>query len=236
MAEAIALDSDLEQPLCGHEREIAHQANHIIFPYRYRRHMPMLPLTQTVNHKLVPYLDKLIVIYAEMDRAYDLTVEHYGFKCIGCGHNCCRSRFYHHTHLEYLFILKGYRSLDNVKRAEIKKRALEVVAEYSAAYKKDGALRQMCPLNFDGLCILYPYRPLICRLHGIPHEFRTPDNRIIHGPGCDAFSRHHGVREYLKFDRTPFYANMARLESELKKALGSVNKLKMTVAEMIVSF
>jgi hypothetical protein len=198
--------------------------------------MLMLPLAQTANDKLVPYLDKLIVIYAEMDRAYDLAAEHYGFKCIGCDDNCCLTRFYHHTCLEYLFILKGYRSLDNGKRAEIKNRAMEVIAEYSAVYKKEGVLRQMCPLNFDGACILYPYRPLICRLHGIPHEFRTPDNRIIHAPGCDAFSRQHGVKEYFKFDRTPFYARMARLESELKQTLSGVNKLKMTVAAMIESF
>jgi hypothetical protein len=77
---------------------------------------------------------------------------------------------------------------------------------------------------------------MICRLHGIPHEFQTADHKIIHAPGCDAFAGQHGHLKYLKFDRTLFYRRMARLEGELKQAIQIDNKLKMTIAEMIVSF
>jgi hypothetical protein len=42
-------------------------------------------------------------------------------------------------------------------------------------------------------------------------------------------------KRYLKFDRTPFYFEMAKLESELKQAIGLSGRVKMTIAEMIVS-
>jgi hypothetical protein len=111
-----------------------------------------------------------------------------------------------------------------------------VIGDSKATDKKEMAGRHMCPLNFDGRCILYSYRPMICRLHGIPHEFQTSNHKVIHAPGCDAFTGQHGDAEYFNFDRTPFYTQMARLESELKQAMGNGNKLKMTIAEMIASF
>jgi hypothetical protein len=42
-------------------------------------------------------------------------------------------------------------------------------------------------------------------------------------------------KRYLKFDRTPFYFDMAKLENELKQAVGLSGRIKMTIAEMIVS-
>lgn len=186
--------------------------------------------------KLVPYLRRLTKIYSTMDRAYGSAADHYGFKCRGCDDNCCRTRFYHYTYIEYLYILKGYNSLAADMRAEVAKRALRVVAEFKAADNKQIALRQMCPLNFDGRCMLYYHRPMICRLHGIPHEFQTPHSRVIYAPGCDAFSREHGDQDYFKFDRTPFYVGMAQLEKQLQQALDISDKPRVTVAEMIVSF
>ena len=185
---------------------------------------------------LSPYLDTLINIYAAMDRAYNLAAAHYGFKCTGCEDNCCYTRFYHYTYLEYGYLLKGYRSLDGHKRDEVRKRALKVIGDSKATGKKEMAERYMCPLNFEGRCILYFYRPMICRLHGIPHEFQTSNHKVIYAPGCDVFTGQHGDTEYFNFDRTPFYMQMARLESELKQAMGVDNKLKMTIAEMIASF
>jgi Fe-S-cluster containining protein len=198
--------------------------------------MLMLQLNQAFNDKLVPYLDALIDIYAAMDRAYNLAALHYGFKCTGCDDNCCYTRFYHYTYIEYGYILKGYRLLDGHKSAEVRKRALKVIGDSKATDKKELAERYMCPLNFDGRCILYAYRPMICRLHGIPHEFQTSNHNVIYAPGCDSFTGQHGDTKYFSFDRTPFYTQMTRLESELKQAMGIDNKLKMTIAEMIASF
>ena len=196
----------------------------------------MLPPLKTSHDKLVPYLDALIDLYSSMDRAYSLAAAHYGFNCTGCENNCCYTHFYHYTNLEYGYILKGYRSLAGHKIARIRQRALALIEDTQASGKREIARRHMCPLNFDGRCILYAYRPMICRLHGVPHEFQTPHHKVIHAPGCDEFTGQHGDAEYYNFDRTPFYKQMARLEGGLKQALGIGKKFKMTIAEMIASF
>ena len=196
----------------------------------------MPPLLQAFNNTLVPYLDALFNIYEAMDRAYNLAAAHYGFKCAGCDDNCCYTRFYHYTYIEYGYLLKGYRLLDEHKSVEVRKKALKVIGDSQAANKKESAGRHMCPLNFDGRCILYSHRPMICRLHGIPHQFQTPGHKGIYAPGCETFTGQHGDAEYFNFDRTPFYTQMARLEGELKQAMGVGDKLKMTIADMITTF
>jgi Fe-S-cluster containining protein len=96
----------------------------------------------------------------------------------------------------------------------------------------------MCPLNRDGQCVAYPYRPMICRLHGIPHELHRPGGKIIKNPGCDSFfdqCRDRGTTEYIRFDRTPFYQQMAMLEKELRQETGYAEKIKLTIAQMLVT-
>lgn len=94
----------------------------------------------------------------------------------------------------------------------------------------------MCPLNFDGLCVLYPYRPMICRLHGIPHELQPPGQGKILNVGCRDFEKRNSTRMHVPFDRTPFYTKMAGLEKEFRQQAGTTQKIKMTVSQMIVSF
>lgn len=182
------------------------------------------------------FLKKLAEIYAAMDQKYTDAAGHYGFSCTGCDDNCCLTRFYHHTLLEYLYILKGFRRLESKKQAELKHRALDVCQKTDLADKKGLSVRLMCPLNVDGLCLLYEHRPMICRMHGIPHELKSPDGRRAHGPGCDAFSRQCMEKNYFKFDRTPFYLEMASLEKELKQTAGTMEKVRFTVAQMLMSF
>ena len=92
----------------------------------------------------------------------------------------------------------------------------------------------MCPLNDNGRCILYAYRPMICRMHGIPYEFQKPGQKIINCPGCQTFDERCSDKRYYPFDRTPFYFVMANLENEFKQTVGITGKLKATITEMIV--
>ena len=183
-----------------------------------------------------PFLKRLKTIYATMDRKYKEAADYYGFHCTGCQDNCCLSRFYHHTLLEYLYILEGFKTLDNEKQNKAKGSASEVCRKTVLADKKGQSVRLMCPLNGDGLCLLYEFRPMICRLHGIPHELQQPGQGIVHAPGCEAFTDQHRNKTYFRFDRTSFFIEMAGLEKELKPAVGLRQKIKMTVAEMIVTF
>ncbi|MGD2185570.1 MAG: hypothetical protein PVI71_05555 [Desulfobacterales bacterium] len=180
--------------------------------------------------------DRLKKIYDTMDQAYMAAADHYGFACAGCRDNCCQTQFYHHTVIEYTYMIKGLKTLSAVDQNEVKSRARIVVDKVASADHNDQALRLMCPLNFDERCILYPYRPMICRLHGIPHELQKPGQSPVYGPGCETFDQQCGSKGYFKFDRTPFYREVAMLEQHVRQTLGFSGKLRMTVAEMILDF
>lgn len=187
-----------------------------------------MPLSRTdVDHRVYPpYLDRLHALFDDMDTAYAVIAEHHGFHCAGCEDNCCRSRFYHHTLLEYLFLRKGFTQQSPACRQDIRKRAKRVInAEPDA--------RPMCPLNLDGRCRLYRFRPMICRLHGLAYEFTGPDNQVRSGPGCDEFTHGTEGNPDTRLDRTTFYHRMARLEKELRGQTGFTERIRMTVAQII---
>ena len=199
--------------------------------------MMTLNLEQIISNqnKYSPFLKKLRTIWKDMGEKYQEAANYYDFFCNGCEDNCCYTRFYHHTILEYLFIRQGYNNLELEIQNQVAERALKVCAK-TAEYDKPGeTVRLLCPLNFDGLCILYEYRPMICRLHGIPHELQKPSQDIIYSPGCEAFGKKCEGKKYTKFDRTPFYIEMAKLERELREVAGFTQKFKMTVAQMLIS-
>ena len=183
-----------------------------------------------------PFMDRLKEIYAAMDQKCREAADYYGFECIGCEDSCCLTRFYHFTLTEYLYIKEGYRCLEKKMQDQVKQRSLGVCRKAEAADEKGTSLRLMCPLNVDSLCILYPYRPMICRLHGLPYELRRPGRGILNSPGCHTFTLRCQGKIPFKFDRTPFYVQMAALEKEVRQAAGMTQKIKMTVAQMIASF
>ena len=130
------------------------------------------------------FMEKVRAFYARMDQKYTEVSNHYGFNCQGCDENCCQTRFYHHTFQEYLYLKAGYNQLGEEKKRVITQRARNVEQEASLLENSGEPVRLMCPLNFKGACILYAYRPMICRLHGIPHELQKPGDRLMKSPGC----------------------------------------------------
>ena len=197
---------------------------------------PIHDLLAAGRNTYLPFLDRLKKIYAAMEVKYQAAADYYGFNCTGCEDNCCFTRFYHYTLLEYLYILEGLNTLDGEKRAQITGRALEVCRETDRADAQGVPVRMMCPLCVDSVCLLYAYRPMICRLHGIPHELQSPGGGLVQASGCGAFTAQFQGKPRFKFDRTPLYLEMAGLEKELRQAVGMPIKIKMTVAEMIRSY
>lgn len=183
-----------------------------------------------------PFMDQLAILYKDMDQAYRIAAEHYGFYCKGCEENCCATRFFHHTHVEYLYLLEGFLRLDERKRIEVSEIADGVCRQTALLEEKNEPIRLMCPLNSEGLCLVYDFRPMICRLHGISHELRKPGHNPMLGPGCEAFTMQAQGKAYYPFDRTPFYRRMAILEENVKQAFGIQGKFKKTIAMMIVEF
>jgi Fe-S-cluster containining protein len=181
------------------------------------------------------FMDRLKSIFADMDRGYSRAVEHYDFDCNGCQDICCQTRFYHHTYIEYLLIKAGFKTLSSDMQSEIVSKASKVVSQTIDLEKEAKPVRLMCPLNFEALCVVYPYRPMICRLHGIPHEFQNGAGHRVQGPGCETFDRRCSEIQYIKFDRTPFYREVAALEKEFRQTVGINAKIRMTIAEIIHS-
>lgn len=193
---------------------------------------PFIP----IRKRYLPLLNQLQQLFQEMDRAYDKVAVQYGFACNGCTENCCLTRFYHHTVLEYLVLMEGIGRLSTGERQDVRQRSQAVNRQLTDADQKGQAIRIMCPLNQDGRCRLYPHRPMICRLHGIPHELHPPGGSVVRTPGCDAFfdqCRAYGKTDYVPFDRTPFYRRMAMLERDVRQITGYEGKVKLTIAQMI---
>jgi Fe-S-cluster containining protein len=184
---------------------------------------------------LSAFLDRLGDIFAAMDREYGRAAKHYGFDCDGCADSCCLTRFYHHTHLEYFYLRRRFEKLGPREKDGILAKAEAVWRDTAKADEKDMPVRLMCPLNIDSLCSMYPFRPMICRMHGIPHELQKPGHHVTKGPGCTTFDERCADKGYFKFDRTPFYVALAKLENEFKQAAGIEGRIKMTIAEMILS-
>jgi len=193
------------------------------------------------------FLNRLQSVYDQMDSKYRQVADFYQFHCTGCDNNCCETHFHHHTVIEYLYLRSGYNALPADKRKRIRADADEVCRpEHVTDTRKHESnnIRIMCPLNFDGLCVLYAHRPMICRLHGLPHELCKPGGNSIQSPGCGAFVKQCQEKSLLynqaynraKLDRTPFYRQIATLEQELRKTAEFTSKIKMTVAEMVATF
>ncbi len=186
---------------------------------------------QTVKYQ--PYLGRLAAIFRKMDERYDETAGKYGFVCAGCEDSCCQTRFYHHTLIEYFYLKSGLESLNSKDRRMIHSKALE--ASFQWEKHSAPAPGVMCPLNESGRCRLYVHRPMICRLHGIPHELNHPIKGRAKGPGCHEFVRQCGGKAYVPFDRTPLYRELADLEKSFRWETGLSIKMKMTISEMLAN-
>lgn len=169
-----------------------------------------------------------------MDTAWEKAAAHYGFLCRGCGDNCCESEFYHHSFIEKDYFLAGLGKMTAEQRKTIKTLAREVRDARRQSRDSGRLPRIMCPVNADGLCALYHYRPMICRLHGIPHELAKPGSLPVRSPGCPAGTPLFEQADYFIFDRTPFYTAMAALETDYRQAIGKSQKIRLSIAEMIV--
>ncbi len=185
-------------------------------------------MTNTLFHLLAD-------IYTTMDRAWEMTASQYDFQCEGCEDNCCTSLFFHHTFVEKAFLIHGFEQLAK-DIPDIKKEARDKARVYYQKTFPDGqipvSLKLMCPLNQEGRCLVYGHRPMICRLHGLPHELHAPGSAPFKGPGCHAGP--FDSAPYIPFDRTPFYKEMAKVEMKYRQSTGRMGKIKETVAQMLL--
>ncbi|WP_156915750.1 hypothetical protein [Desulfatirhabdium butyrativorans] len=182
---------------------------------------------QLTTSDCIGLFDRLSRIYADMDRAYQQTAEFYGFECHGCSDNCCRSLFYHHTLIECLYLMKGVQELSHDRLGNVMSQAILLPDENH---------RGMCPLNAEEKCLVYDFRPMICRLHGLPHEISLANRPPTQHPGCGEFDRLCSSQPRHFLDRTPHYLALARLEQDTRKHFVYSQRIKMTIAQILMTF
>lgn len=94
-------------------------------------------------------VDRIDALCTEIHRTYSDSIT-----CRkGCD-SCCR--LFSVSWVEAVFLAVSARALSDEWLNFLRNRALT----------SDG--QDTCPLLVDGACILYPYRPIICRTHGLP--------------------------------------------------------------------
>jgi len=175
-------------------------------------------------------------LYQNMEAAYDQTAQDLDFSCSGCPDNCCDSYFLHYTYTEWAYLWQGLQTLEDSLLQTITEKAAEYVIACEASLAKGERPVVMCPLNDAGRCSLYPYRMMICRLHGVPSAFTRPDGEKVEFPGCFRCQEHvSGHGSVAPLDRTLFFRKLVELEIGL---LGNrrmaAPKVKLTIAQMIV--
>ncbi len=175
-------------------------------------------------------IERMRLLYSEMDGAYDALAGKYGFSCDGCEDNCCTQRFYHHAVAEYFYLLEGIKKADPELREQIFRKSMVVTESYWHEVQAGEVFKLMCPANFDGLCSVYEWRPMICRLHGLPHHFTMPDGTVRKSGGCP---RTNDDSNGL-LDRTPFYKELAEIEKSMREDMNYRQRFKKTTAQMFV--
>ncbi len=183
---------------------------------------------------------RLAQLYARMEESYDKVAQALDFGCAGCPDNCCDSYFQHHTYAEWLYLHRGLCQLSLEKQQEITERAIEYLRSCSIAEAQGTRPQVMCPLNEEGLCILYRHRLLVCRTHGVPAEMRCPDGRVLRFPGCFRCQelveqRREQDLEIPVMPRTALFVELVEIENELLDFRRHLYpKVNLTIAEMIV--
>ncbi|HCL81606.1 MAG TPA: hypothetical protein DHW81_05080, partial [Nitrospiraceae bacterium] len=190
--------------------------------------------SDTLKKEMKQYVDRLSEIYRAIDSAYREALRRYNFSCDGCPDNCCVTKFHHHTLVEDLYLEEGLKKLNEAELSAIASRAEDVVK----AHKSSGEnVEVMCPLNENGSCVLYEYRPMICRIHGVPYQMFKKNMSIEFGTGCLRFvnEKLNENMQYFMFNRTIFYVEMAKVEKELRESLSLGGDYKKTTAEIVLS-
>ncbi len=195
-------------------------------------------MTPAVGKKHGGVFSRLATLYARMEAEYTRLAQAAGLTCNACPDNCCTGYFQHHTHVEWLYLWRGMNTLPQKRRQAYLARAEKVVEQSRLLLAQGIRPKLMCPVNDQGLCGLYPYRLMICRMHGTRNTLTPPNGPIQEFSGCFRFVEctAHMPQEALPvMDRTPFYAELATLEMEyIGPKLRTLPRVDLTLAQMLV--
>ena len=197
-----------------------------------------------MNIDFTPFFEKYETVSAMADKVYERVKKEHP-ECVSCKTKCsdCCYALFDLTLIEALYINSKFNEkhdgkekdalIDRSNKADrkiykIKRRAykdLEAGKEENEIIVGMAKERIRCPmLNEDDLCDLYEYRPITCRLYGIP----TAINGIGHTCGLSGFVE---GKEYPTVNLDIIQKKLYEISAELVKEIKS-KYVKM--AEMLV--
>jgi hypothetical protein len=185
-------------------------------------------------------LQRMDRIYQEMETEYSRVAAELSFSCEGCPDNCCDSYFQHHTYAEWSYLWLGFRQLPSEEQMEILMKAEAHQRACENALAREERPQVMCPLNQKGLCILYPYRLMVCRTHGVPATMTRPDGRRLSFPGCFRCQelvegQYQNKTRVPHMERTPQLKQLAMLENDLMEGRRHLYpRINLTIAQMLL--
>ena len=183
-------------------------------------------------------LEQIEALYGDMEQSYDITASLLGHSCAGCPDNCCDSYFLHFTYIEWGYLWHGMSLLTQEKQSELISRALIYEKQSEEMLARGERPRLLCPLNENGRCILYKYRLMVCRTHGVPAVMTRPDGKKLTFPGCFRCQELVDQSEIdvnsVMMERTPLLSRLVGLEQDLLEGKRSLMpKVRMTIAGML---
>jgi len=184
---------------------------------------------------------RMAEIYARMEDDYNKVAAALAFGCSGCPDNCCDSYFLHHTYAEWAYLWRGLARMVPGQLERVRLRARDYREGCRLAELRGERPQLMCPLNEDGMCILYTHRLLVCRTHGVPARMRRPDGRTLEFPGCFRCQERVAEREKTGLktpmvDRTALLTELVKVEEELlQHRRQEYPRVRMSIADMILA-
>ena len=123
--------------------------------------------------------------------------------------------------IEARVITVAYQALPPETQAAVRSRARET--------------GEQCPFLLDGLCAIYPARPLLCRTHGLAIGYVDEDREAIEVSACPrnfAADFPLAAGDLLLLD--PFNARLAAVNQEFVTAMGMPAATRVEMADIIL--
>lgn len=121
----------------------------------------------------------------------------------GCS-DCCEKGDYPIAEDELKILMLAYSKLENSQKIRVQENIKNM--------EKGGA----CPFLLDKLCSIYPYRPMICRIHGLAYLTK---NNVVKVPYCA-----NNGKNYAKvYSNGEFFAEP--IKENLEELLGKTRNL-----------
>jgi Fe-S-cluster containining protein len=97
----------------------------------------------------------------------------------GCSY-CCETGHFPVSEIEYSYLQLGVKSLNNGVKHNLNRKVLTLYRERFTHLEQGKDIFDFsykCPLLENALCLVYEYRPIICRTHGLITSTYIDDNK-----------------------------------------------------------